>query len=128
MKKIFLLTLAFLVLTGCALVNFTPYESDTVFVGKGGTKEIVEGMELWTQGEPPRKYKLLGVIEDERTDGPSARDSFHKDIVKWARNSGGDAIIQLSEESKIEGYDINFESSSEFRTNRSLFAVIKYVE
>ena len=128
MKKLFSLIFVFLVLTGCAFVGFSPYESNNVFVGEGGTKEMVEGMELWTQGEPPRKYKLLGVIEDERADGPTARASYHHDIVKKARNVGGDALIQLSEKSKIEGYVINFESSSDFRKNRSLFAVIKYVD
>ena len=128
MKKLFFLIFVLLVLTGCASTKYSAYEGDNVFVGEGGTKEMVEGIELWKQGEPPRKYKLLGVIEDERTDGPIARAAFHKDIAKKARDSGGDAIILLSEKSQIEGYNIDFDSSSEYRTNKSLFAVIKYVE
>jgi hypothetical protein len=37
--------------------------------GHGGTRKVVDGMDVWTHGDPPRPFKLLGIIEDERPGG-----------------------------------------------------------
>ena len=34
--------------------------------GHGDTRKIVDGMDVWTHGDPPRPFQVLGIIEDER--------------------------------------------------------------
>lgn len=63
----FLLAGLFLVIVGCATTEFKPFEAKVnAFEGSGGTKTIVAEMEVWDNGEPPRKFSVLGIIEDER--------------------------------------------------------------
>lgn len=76
---------------------------ESVFVGQGGTKVVVDGMEVWDDGDPPRKFQVLGYIDDERRGG-LAMLQFRTDMVKKARETGGDAIVQLSSRSRITGY------------------------
>ena len=35
--------------------------------GGYGTRKVVDGVDIWTAGEPPRKYQVLGIINDERS-------------------------------------------------------------
>ena len=67
--KISLALLAVLVLSlvaGCATTEYKSFEAkDNVFEGKSGTKVVIDGMEFWDNGEPPRKFKVLGIIDDQ---------------------------------------------------------------
>ncbi|MDP3483578.1 MAG: hypothetical protein Q8S05_09760, partial [Sulfuricella sp.] len=115
-----------------------------LFEGKGGTKIVVDGMELWDNGEPPRKFKVLGIIDDERPRGLIPMTQLRSDMVGKARAAGGDAIIQLGSQSQIAGYYTNGSASAygygnsataygssttiPVRRNVAKFAVIKYVE
>ena len=143
MKKLSsLLVLIALSLTiGCANTVYKQYEGkNTVFEGKGGTKVVVDGIEIWDNGEPPSKFKLLGIIDDSRPGGliPMARQ--HSDMAKKAREAGGDAIIQLSSETQIKGYHTTSQTSfyygkfhgsavsMPYQRNKSKFMVIKYLD
>jgi hypothetical protein len=95
---------ALMSMTGCATTEFKPFEARVnSYEGKGGTKTIVEGMELWDNGDPPRTYKVLGIIEDRRSSGMLSMASLKSDIVEKAKEVGGDAVIQLSSQSHITG-------------------------
>ncbi|MDO8767865.1 MAG: hypothetical protein Q7K57_04030 [Burkholderiaceae bacterium] len=127
-----------------ATTEFKAFEAeDSVFQGKGGTKVVVNGMEIWDDGDPPRKFKVLGYIEDQRRGGfPMLQ--FRGDMVKKAREAGGDAIVQLTSRSQITGYYTTdtfmtdpsgnpvtgFDSSMTMpvRRNVAKFAVIKFLE
>lgn len=96
----FFLTGLLLVSVGCATTDFKPYEARVnSFEGKGGTKTVVAEMEIWDNGDPPRNYKILGIIEDERPGGPIPMASLKSDVVVKAKEVGGDAVIQLSNNS-----------------------------
>jgi hypothetical protein len=57
-------------LAACATTEYKPYEAkDNLFEGKGGTKVVVDGMEIWDNGDPPRRFKVLDIIDDERPGG-----------------------------------------------------------
>jgi hypothetical protein len=131
--------------TSCATTEFKPFEAKmNVFEGKGGTKSIVGGMEIWDNGEPPRTYKVLGIIEDVRGSGPLPMASLKTDIVEKAKEAGGDAVIQLSSGSHFVGMYTTGSASAYGYGNsatahgssisvplgksRSKFAVIKYLE
>lgn len=135
-----------LLLSGCACVT-TEYKAfegmrEGIIDGKGGTKVVVDGMEIWDGGEPPRKFKILGFIDDNRGAGWMQMhvSSVRDDIVEKARDAGGDAVIkmntqsQLAEFYKAGGASVNvygsFVGSAYSLSNRkvSRYAVIKYLK
>jgi len=136
---------AIALLAGCANTEYKPFEAkNNMFEGKGGTKVVVDGMEIWDNGDPPRKFKVLGIIDDERPGGLIPMSQLRGDMVKKAREAGGDAVVQLSSQSQIAGYYTSG-SASEYasgssvtaygssttmpvRRNTAKFAVIKYLE
>lgn len=147
MRKFIALGLIFgmLLLAGCATTEYKAYEGKSnVIDGQGGTKVIVDGMDVWDNGEPPRKFKLLGIIDDERPGGLIPMSQLRSDMVRKAREAGGDAIIQLNSQSRIAGYYTSgaasattygnrataFGSSTTMpvRRNVARYAVIKYSE
>ena len=82
MKKLHRIALtsamAALLLSGCASfwtsTDFTPsVGDDTVYFGRGGAMEVMDGVEVWKTGIPNRKYRIIGVINAEIADGWQAR-------------------------------------------------------
>ncbi len=132
-------------LAGCATTEYKAYEGKgDVIDGKGGTKVVVDGMAIWDNGEPPRKFKILGIIDDQRPGGLIPMAQLRGDMVKKAREAGGDAIIKLNSVSQIAGYYTSGSASAyaygnsataygssttmPVRRNLARFAVIKYAE
>ncbi len=141
------LTTVFL-LAGCASVT-TEYKMfqgvrEGIVEGKGGTKIVVDGMEIWDDGEPPRKFKVLGFIDETReADWMSIwlPSSHRGDIVKKAREAGGDAVIEVNTQSQLDDfytaagastnfYDLHVRTTNYHSDERqvSKYAVIKYVK
>lgn len=132
-------------LAGCASTQFKAYEGrGNVVEGKGGTRVVVDGMDIWENGDPPRRFKLLGLIEDERPGGIIPMGQLQGDMVKKAREVGGQALIRINSQSQIVGYQTSgFASANTFgsttratgtattmaaRKNYATFAVIQYLE
>jgi len=104
MKKLAFTIFVFFTMTACVTTEYKIFQGeDNVFVGKGGAMIMVDGMEIWDYGEPPRKYKVLGFIEDERS-GPFTMSKRNLDVVRKAREVGGDAVIKPSNQSQIDMY------------------------
>ena len=136
--------LAISALVACAATtDFKAFSTEvSVFVGQGGTKSVVDGMEIWDEGDPPRKFQVLGYIDDERRGGLSMLQ-FRADMVKKAREVGGDAIVQLTSRSQITGYyttdtfltdasgnpagGLDTSMTMPVRRNVAKFAVIKFL-
>jgi len=96
---------AVLILAGCSTTDFQSWEGrNSVIEGRGGTKKVVDGMDVWTNGDPPRRFRVLGVIDDDRLGGIIPMTRPQHDIVKKAREQGGDAVILLSSSSRLIGY------------------------
>ena len=74
--------------------------------GHGGTRKVVDGMDIWTHGDPPRRFKVLGIIEDDRPGGIIPMARLKHDIVQKARANGGNAVIFVSSASQLAGYYI----------------------
>ncbi len=146
MSKIVAASIAMLMLLGgCASTQFKAYEGrGNVIEGHGGTRVVVDGMDIWENGEPPRKFKLLGLIEDERPGGIIPMGQLQGDMVKKAREVGGQALIRINSQSQIMGYQTTgYASTSPLgsttratgtattiaaRKNLATFAVIQYLE
>jgi hypothetical protein len=146
-NRAFALLMAFsLSLTaGCANTEYKSFEGKAnVFEGTGGTKVVVDGMEVWDNGEPSRKFKVLGIIEDERPSGIIPMAQLRNDMVKKAQEVGGDAVVQLGSQSQIAGFYSSGTATAyshgnsataygssitmPVRRNTAKFAVIKYLE
>jgi len=88
--------------------EFLAYEGkNTHQEGEGGTKKVVDGIEFWADGAPPRQFKLLGYITDRRHKtgliGVASMSRLDSDVAKVARSNGGDAVILLSSGAEIVG-------------------------
>jgi hypothetical protein len=94
-----------LLFVSCTSTDFQSWEGrNSVVEGRGGTKKVVDGMDIWTFGDPPRRFKVLGIIQDERPGGMIPMAQLKHDIVQKARQNGGDAVIFVSSASQLAGY------------------------
>jgi len=128
---------------------------DSVREGDGGSKKVVNGMDFWVDGAPPKPFKLIGYITDRRHKtglfGMISMSGLESSVVEVAKKNGGDAVIQVSSESETvgtafnstgtanvtsTGYGNTVKSSGFGTTNgfaapvqkqQSKFAVVKYV-
>ena len=138
MRRLAPLLAAVLILAGCSTTDFQSWEGrDSVIEGQGGVKKIVDGMDMWTNGDPPRRFRILGIIDDERPGGLIPMAELKDGIVKKAREHGGDAVILLSSSDQLLGYAQSYGNSvGSFGTPTTVpltrcaskFVVIKYLE
>jgi hypothetical protein len=89
-----------------AKIDFAAYEGPPrIEQGEGGTKITKNGIDYWTTGTPPRRYQIIGFVQDRRdefSDGGQAIGS--PKIAKKVKAAGGDAvIIQAQEEAGQSG-------------------------
>jgi hypothetical protein len=89
-----------------AKIDFAAYEGPPrIEQGEGGTKITKNGIDYWTTGTPPRRYQIIGFVQDRRDefwDGGQAIGS--PKIAKKVKAAGGDAvIIQTQEEAGQSG-------------------------
>ena len=89
----------------CTATDFQAWEGrNSVVEGRSGIKKVVDGMDVWTYGDPPRRFQVLGIIQDERPGGIIPMAQLKHDIVQKARAAGGNAVIFVSSESQLAGY------------------------
>jgi len=94
-----------LLCASCTTTDFQSWEGrNSIVEGHGGTRKVIDGMDVWTHGDPPRRFKVLGIIEDERPGGLIPMAQLKHDIVQKARRNGGDAVIFVSSQSQLAGY------------------------
>jgi hypothetical protein len=104
--------------------------------GTGGTRKNIHGMDVWMNGTPPTRYRVLGFIQTDET--------IDRGCIKKAHREGADALILISRRSDLAGivgsssasvtaygnmatgYGSSF-SAPVYRTSQ-LLAVIKYVK
>lgn len=86
-------------------IDFAVYEGAPVIKsGTGGTKITKNGIDWWTTGEPPRRYQVVGAVQDKRDemwDGGHAVGS--PSIASKVKKAGGDAVIIQSQDEAGHG-------------------------
>lgn len=124
--------LALTLAMGCS-TTFTPASAPKRYVGDGGTRQVVDGVELWTFGAPDRPFEIIGWIEDKRRSGVISRATFEGDVTRAAKQAGGDGLILLQRETRLRailvestGRDSAYAVPLENRTSR--LAVFRYVQ
>jgi hypothetical protein len=118
MKSILSLVLV-VVLAGCSTTQFSKYEGDSVRQGTGGTKTVVDGVDFWTNGTPPRKYQVLGIIKDQRLNKPLIMISRDGTLASEVKKQGGDALIILGESSQYLGSTVNTRTHGTVTTSQN---------
>jgi hypothetical protein len=97
MRSLFCVCLA-MALAGCTTTDFRAFDDGgRVYVGEGGSKELVKGVEIWSDGRPPRPYRVLGMIYDSRAKAVVPMATFRSDIAAAVKKHGGDAAIILDQ-------------------------------
>jgi hypothetical protein len=107
--KIIMAVSSLIILVSCASSGpeFTAYKDNTIFEGHGGVVRSVNGIELWTDGSPDRKFRILGVVAVKQgttlrlpglldTLAQSAQwmqSSPESHLASEAKAHGGDAVI-----------------------------------
>jgi hypothetical protein len=116
------------VVVGCTTTTYAPYVSapdSKVIQGTGGSRKVVQKMEVWRHGTPPRRFRILGIIDDKRPDGPLLMAGQEYALVRKAREAGGDAVIITDAQHQLEGL-YHHDSSGAARRRVSQAVVIKY--
>lgn len=122
-------------------IKFAAYEGpDAVQTGQGGTKMTSRGIDFWTTGSPARKFQVLGVITDERSDKPITKifggDAVgSKGVAKKVLQAGGNAVIVIDQNDRSGGMigHVNWREFTNFGARRvtitkTQFLVIRYLE
>jgi hypothetical protein len=118
------------ILAGCATVDFQPYEGkNNLYEGEGGTKVVVDGIEFWANGSPPRKYSIIGMVVSEIGSGYGDEALIRSAVASEVKKKGGDAAVQVNNNSAFAGIirtALGFYMAAGVR--RMQFAVVKYVQ
>lgn len=131
-------------LSTCALytsTNFSRFQGSSEYIGNGGTAKTVNGIDVWTYGEPNRRFRVLGIIDQSYHNNRSimariAGASLESDLVACAKEHGGDAIIYIGSDTVIDGFKTTAWASGQTvkaRTRATTetstkVAVIKYLD
>ena len=102
-----------LLVAGCS-TDYQPLESRAPIVREGGsgTRKVVDGVDIWTSGEPPRKYQVLGIINDERLQAPFEMQRYYHDIAAKVKQAGGSGAIEAYSNSQITAIVSNSSTTS----------------
>ncbi|MGD9505500.1 MAG: hypothetical protein AB7W37_11335 [Syntrophobacteraceae bacterium] len=92
---------ALLFLTACANTSYYPVEHGTRTTGKGATLRKINGIDFWSDGQPPRPYKIIGVIHDRRSS--LRKGDLLKDVAKVAKKMKGDAVLDYQAFGAVSG-------------------------
>jgi hypothetical protein len=115
-------------LAGCATVDFQPYEGkNNLYEGEGGTKVVVNGIDFWANGSPPRKYSIIGMVVSEVGSGIGDEAIIRSSVASEVKKQGGNAAVQVNNNTAFSGI-INTAPGLYMATNvKSMkFAIIKY--
>ncbi|QSR84475.1 hypothetical protein [Methylacidimicrobium sp. B4] len=112
-----------LLLGACTQTRYYPFVGANEQQGKGiAARRIVNGIDVWSDGTPPRKYEVIGVVYDSRSG--FFRDSILKDVTRKAKQMGGQGILEYqgyaatssAGVAAVSGASGNMGNSSQFGT------------
>lgn len=114
----------------CALlpkVAYQPYEGNANFYGSaGGTKLVVDGIDIWTYGTPPRPFSVLGIATIETQNGDND-DVGRSAVAGRIKAIGGIAAIQVTGNRSFSGVlRIAPDAPLPAGVRRTKFAIINY--
>ena len=128
--RVFLATALLAFLVGCATVDFQPYEGKSnLYEGNGGTKVVVDEIDFWANGTPPRKYSIIGMVVSEVGSGVGDESLIRTAVASEVKKRQGNAAIQVNNNSSFAGViraAPNLYMSTGVRSMQ--FAVVRYMD
>lgn len=118
-----------LLLFGCATTDYRSYEGNAKqFEGTGGTKVTTDGIDFWSNGSPPRKFVMLGIVTSEIGAGYGDEYMIRSAVSSKVKQAGGDAAIEMNNNTSFAGV-LNTQPGVYFAVSarQMKFAVVKYV-
>ena len=85
-----------LTLSGCS-TEYYIYSGSPIYTGQGGASKNVSGIDFWVMGTPPRKFRIIGYIEDSRKRGIIENATRDPNVAAKAKAAGGDAVIRTGD-------------------------------
>lgn len=119
------------ILAGCAQVDYQPYEGrsdQTALEGQGGTRRTAGGVDIWSNGTPPRRYQILGVASVELGEGIGHEAMVNSALASQVKRAGGDAAILLGADRTMSGVVPVGMMLAAVRQRTSRFQVIRYLD
>ena len=114
-------------LAGCASTQYLEYRGAETVYGKGGAVKIVNGMDVWTDGDPDRPYRIIGLMNQTTRPAPGRMIDASDDLVALARKNGADAVIVGPTQRRFVGWDLLVPGAAIYHYDTKNFAV-KYVD
>lgn len=88
-------------LSACLSTPITRYEGEnSTRHGQGGSRESIDGIDFWTNGDPPRRYQIIGYTTVESSEGRIGNRILLSRVAAKVQHAGGDAAIRMGERSK----------------------------
>lgn len=112
-----------LLLASCASTNFKEWRGHAVVEGIGGTVRVVDGIDFWETGQPDRKFRIIGTIDDSRGNGILGRLGEDSAIAKVAKAHGGDGVLLVGSDLLFTGMH---EGNALYQRHTKL-VVVKYL-
>lgn len=127
-----------LTLTGCLSVsNFQQWSGPDEYQGKGGSFKTVDGIDVYSFGEPFKRYKVIGTISNTTISDAGLMAVFGNSwatgsMVKKAKQQGADAIILLRKNSD-QWTTGSTDATGNYRTEttantETIVAIVKYID
>ncbi len=96
------LLLAALALAAIPAVAAAPAPEDVnahiVYTGTGGTPLTKDGIDFWSAGQTPRRYRVLGILTDRRGSGRFSGNAVGSaSVARQIRTRGGDGVLVMSQ-------------------------------
>ena len=129
MRNFWIITLS-VFLTGCATVDFQPYEGkNNLYEGNGGTKIVVDGIDFWANGTPPRKYTIIGMVVSEVGSGVGDESLIRDAVASEVKKQQGNAAIQVNNNTSFAGIIRTAPNLYMATGVKSMqFAVVRYID
>lgn len=86
--KLYRIAALALLLAGCSSTEYYSYQGSGQLIGQGGASMRMNNVDLWINGSPPRKFYILGYIQDVRPGGPGPMSMRNYRLTQKAHEAG----------------------------------------
>ena len=84
-------------LVGCATTDYRSYEGGAnQYEGTGGTRITTDGVDFWSNGTPPRKFVMLGIVTSEIGAGYGDEYMIRSAVASKVKQVGGHAAVEMN--------------------------------
>jgi hypothetical protein len=112
---------------------FQEWQGPDEFVGQEGSRRTVNGVDIWENGSPERRYKVLGVVDTTVvSDAPCMaitgghRSQLDAHLARAAKKHGGDAVILIHADMDVFG--TSHSRSNPYVAKKEKVLVVRYLE